>query len=57
MKMCVDCGKEKDDHDFYSYELPKNKGRCKECLRPLSAKINVITGTMLGKQRRKKSGK
>jgi hypothetical protein len=33
MKICVDCGDEKDGNDFYSYELVKNRGRCKVCLR------------------------
>ena len=39
MKICVDCGNEKDENDendFYSYELTKNRGRCKECLRKRS---------------------
>jgi hypothetical protein len=41
MKMCVDCGDEKDENDFYSYELTKNRGRCKECLRKRSKTYNA----------------
>jgi len=33
MKICADCNKNKNDNEFYSYELIKNKGRCKECLK------------------------
>lgn len=36
MKMCTDCNEEKDDIHFYSYELTKNRGRCKVCLRKRS---------------------
>jgi hypothetical protein len=33
MKICIDCNAEKNDSEFYTYELSKIKGRCKECLR------------------------
>lgn len=33
MKQCVDCGDVKSDDEFYAYELTKNRGRCKVCLR------------------------
>lgn len=38
MKQCVDCKIFREDGKFYVYELAKNRGRCKICLRERAKK-------------------